>query len=514
MSWFLSIDIGTTSVKAAAISDNGRLLVDATSSYETARPAPNQVEQDPHDWWTATQTAVHRILASGAVDRSALRGIGLSGMAATHVLLDEQHRVLRPAVLWQDTRAQAEAAELVQVLGDEAITRCFGAELPLTASAQAARMLWLSRHDRELWDRTHVVLGSKDYILLQLTGALATDPTSSSGFANLVTGELHPEMAQATSFDPVKLPHPRQPQEVAGVVSAKAEAATGIPRGTPVAAGMIDSWCNMLGAGITQTGQGFDTAGTAEVVGLGAPRQPAAPKTRHNVYRLPFLTGIDTVYGVTQCGTDAFTWFAEAFGQEERERARAGGPSIYALLGEAAAEVAAGANGLVFLPYLEGERAPFADTRARASFLGVQRQHRKPHFARAVLEGVAYSVRHVLEACEEICGVRAEQLVVTSGGARSALWNQIKADVLKRPLVTLKVSDAGSVGAAILAAVAANHYSLDEAVRELVHTKDVIEPRSRAATVYSELYQIYRAAAEAVAEIQHQLADIQSRKEP
>jgi xylulokinase len=511
MLWFLTIDVGTTSVKAAAISATGELLAAATAPYATLRPQPNHVEQDPHAWWAATKHVVGEVLKQAAA--SELEAVGLSGMAATHVLLDGAGRVLRPAILWQDTRAHREAEELARELGQETIASCFGAGLPLTASAQAARMLWLARHEPDTWKRTAVILGSKDYIIFRLTGELATDPTSSSGFAHLVTGELHPLMAEATRCPPAKLPRRMQPHALAGVVSAQAMGETGIPAGTPVATGMIDSWCNMLGAGVQEAGDAFDTAGTAEVVGIASESSSEAARSRHSIYRLPFLTGVDVAYGVTQCGTDALTWFAESLAERERAEAARAGTSAYALLSELAKSVTPGAGGLLFLPYLEGERSPFMDPRARGGFFGLHRHHGKAHMVRSVLEGVAFSVRHVLETCERETGQRAAKVVVTSGGSKSELWNQIKADVLQRPLVTLEVEDAGLVGAAILAVVAQGGSSLVEVSRQMVRMSSFTEPRSDKQALYDELYGLYLEAGQAVTGLHHRLADVQGRKE-
>lgn len=507
--WYLTLDVGTTSVKAAAIAEDGRELATARAGYPTQRPAPRWVEHDPTDWWRATNEAVAALLAREGVAGQAVRAVGLSGMAATHVLLDEADTVVRPAILWQDTRAEDEAAELVERLGERRIRRAFDAELPLTASAQAARMLWLARHEPERWARTACVLGAKDFVAWHLTGEKASDPTSVSGFASLIDGTLDPEMATATETDPSRLPPIRAPHEVMGRLSRSAANATGLPIGTPVVTGMMDSWCAMLGSGVRQAGDAFDTAGTAEVVGVAGTRATGRRSTAA-IYRLPFLTGIDVVYGVTQCGTDALTWFVEGFAPAPDGARRDASPvarDVYTDLNHRAAPVAPGSDGVLFLPYLEGERSPFSDVRARGAFLGVQRRHREAHFARAVLEGVAFSVRHVLETCEHEADARADTVVVAGGGASSRLWNQIKADVLGRPFVPTLVRDAGSVGAAVLARAGVDDIDLASAIDTMVAHAAPIEPDAATSERYETLYDLYLEAGKAIAAVHAELAD-------
>lgn len=507
--WYLSLDVGTTSVKAAAIAEDGREIATARAGYPTQRPFPRWVEHDPSDWWRSTCEAVCALLAHDGVVTEAVRGVGLSGMAATHVLLDEADRVVRPAILWQDTRATDEAAELVERLGAGRIRRAFAAELSLTASAQAARMLWLARHEPDRWARTACVLGAKDYLAWRLTGEKASDPTSVSGFASLIDGTLDPAMAEATQTDPARLPPIRAPHEVMGRVCRHGAEATGLPAGTPVVTGMMDSWCAMLGSGVRQAGDAFDTAGTAEVVGLAGTRATGL-RSAAAIYRLPFLTGVDVIYGVTQCGTDALTWFVERFAPADADARRGrsqGAGGAYAALNERAAAIPPGSEGVLFLPYLEGERSPFSDVLARGAFLGVHRRHSEAHFARSVLEGVAFSVRHVLEACEHEAEARAERVIVAGGGAGSQLWNRIKADVLGRPLVPTRVRDAGSVGAAVLARAGVDELDLGSAVDTMVAFATPIEPNANDSVRYDTLYDLYREAGTAVANVHAKLAN-------
>ena len=505
--WVLTLDVGTTSVKVAAVTLQGALLGDASAGYATHRPRPHVVEHRPDDWWAAVRQAAPKLFADPAVDRNALVAVSLSGMAATHVLLDRQRRPLGHAMIWQDTRATREAELVAQRLGPERLTEALGRDIPLNASMQAARMRWLHDHAPDTLARARTILGSKDYLLYRLTGELATDRTSASGFCHIVTGALHPAMAAATGVGEDRLPPRLQPTEIGGRVHAEAAEATGIPAGTPVAVGMIDSWCNILGAAVDRPGDAWDTAGTAEVVGVAA----AARSKLARSSAMRFLTGVALSYGVTQCGTDAFTWYAETFPEHGPDGAPLAGGPLFRRLDELAATAPPGSDGLVFLPYLQGERSPFSDPRARAGFHGVHRGHGRPHFVRSVLEGVAFSVRHVLETHEAAGEVRAERVVVTSGGAKSRLWNQIKADVVGRPFATLRVADAGSVGAAILGAVAVGHLTLGEAMDRMVRITDTIEPIPAHRARYDELHAIYLDLGRALRGAHHRLADLQGR---
>jgi xylulokinase len=509
MEHYLSLDVGTTSLKAAVVDAHGALVASVSSAYRTSRPKPNHVEHNPEDWWNALVEALDAL--SARTNLTNIRAIGLSGMAATHVLLDRDGHVLLPAILWQDTRAGEEAAELRQALKNSDEIALFGAHIGINASAQISRMLWLRRHKPEVLDRTHAVLGSKDYLAYRLTGEMTTDYTSTLAFANLLDGALHNDVAQYCGFDPAKLPPRLPPYGLAGRVTARVSQTTDLPEGTSVAAGMIDSWCNMLGSGLAHPRDAFDVAGTAEVVGIGAERATSPSPPVAAVSRMPFLTGVDVIYGVTQCGTDALTWFAESFADLEHERAAKGGPDLYEQLGSLAGESKPGSEALLFLPFLEGERSPFNDPSMRAGFFGVQRSHRKAHFVRAVLEGVAYSVRHLLETSEVEAGVRAEMVRVTSGGARSNLWNQIKADVLGRPVARLKVSDAGSIGAAMLAAVAVGDMELEEAVSQLVRVDEIIHPRKEVTSLYDDLFNAYLEAIGRTQGLMHDLAALREK---
>jgi xylulokinase len=290
-------------------------------------------------------------------------------------------------------------------------------------------------------------------------------------------------------------------------VHAAAAEATGIPAGTPVAVGMIDSWCNMLGAAVLRPGDAWDTAGTAEVVGVAA--SPASEIGR--TAAMVFLTGAVVSYGVTQCGTDALTWYAETFPERDVEGRPLEGAAAFRRLDDLAATAPAGADGLVFLPYLQGERSPFTDARVRGGFHGAHRGHTRAHFVRSVLEGVAFSVRHVLEHHEAVGEVRAERVVVSSGGAKSALWNQIKADVVGRPFATLQVTDAGSVGAAILGAVAIGRFTLPEAVARMVRIAAIVEPHDGHRARYDDLYGIYLDLGRALVSVHHRIADLQTK---
>ena len=505
--WILTLDVGTTSVKAAAITLDGSLLGAASAGYPTHRPRPNVVEHHPDDWWSAVQAATASLFAEPGVERASLRAVGLSGMAATHVLLDRELRPLGPAMIWQDTRATREAEALHERLGTDGVIAALGRGVPLTASMQAARMLWLADHMPDLLVDTRVIVGSKDYVLLRLTGELATDRTSSNGFCHVATGELHPAMAAATGVGEDRLPPRLAPTDVGGLVSVEAAEATGIPVGTPVAVGMIDSWCNILGAAVTDPGDAWDTAGTAEVVGVAASPHSELGRTTG----MRFLNGVPLSYGVTQCGTDAFTWYAETFPEHGDDGARMHGGELFARLDELAGEAPPGSDALVFLPYLQGERSPFSDARARAGFHGVHRGHGREHFVRSVLEGVAFSVRNVLESHEAAGEVRAERVVASSGGAKSRLWNQIKADATGRTFVGLQVIDAGSVGAAILGAVAVGHYTLSEAIARMVRFADIIEPTPALRERYDELYAIYLDLGRALTDLHHRLADLQTK---
>ncbi len=472
----LALDVGTSGCKGAIYQPDGQLLAEASAGYTVQRPAPWYVEQQPDDWWNAAAQVCHQLLEQAPV--SAVAGIGLCGQVPTMLLVDEAGRALGPAITWQDRRAEAEAVWLREQVGAEHLRAWLGLDLPVDAGWPPARLLWWQRHQPASIRRARHVLMAKDYLLLRLTGVFASDAWSAKGLIHLLTGAAPPAYYARLGLPSTLAPPIRAPYTVAGAVTPEAAAVTGLRAGTPVVTGWSDALCGMAGAGAFQTaGVAFNLTGTSEIVGCSG-AQPTA-----GLLFIPgeISGGTAVGYGPTQSGGDSLAWFGEWTG--------AGFDAAAA----AAESVRAGESEVVFLPYLQGERAPLWDTAARGAFFGLLRQHTLGHGSRAVMEGVVMSVRHILETCGVMPGsdtvVRA-----AGGGTRLKVWNQIRADVLGLTVEIVEQSSATTLGAAMLAAVGAGLYPDLSAASAMIRIERACTPDAALAAHYNRLYRQFRAA--------------------
>jgi xylulokinase len=357
-----------------------------------------------------------------------------------------------------------------------------GLDLPRNASYPPARLRWLRTHEPEALLRTRQLLQPKDYLNYLLTGKIASDYWGSKGLVHLRTGEPIEAYRSVLGIDPALAPPCRHPHHLLGSLSSESAGALGLAKGVPVATGWTDALCGMLGTGaLAQSGSAFDIAGTSEIVGLTSSNEPV---NHAGVLVAPILdTDLRVVYGPTQTSGGAVDWFVSTFLSKQGTR-----ESV--VLDDLPVSNSAD---LLFLPYLEGERAPIWDPKARGVFFGVSLEHTKTDFLRAVLEGVAYSIRHVLETAEQATGLTAGTLHLSGGGATSAVWNRIKSDVLGRTVQPTFVRDAGTLGAAMLAALAVHAFSdLKEASAAMVRQRLPVLANTEMSIRYDQLYRTYR----------------------
>ncbi|HHV63144.1 MAG TPA: hypothetical protein GXX51_10970 [Firmicutes bacterium] len=535
----LGIDIGTSSCKVTLYDIQGNLIAQASGDYPVSRPSPLEAEQDPRDWWEAAKRAIIEVVNSPGVDKASIKGIGLSGQTPSQVLVDRQGNPVRPAIIWQDARATREAAWLRDKVGRERLQEFLGMDLPIEPTWTPARLLWLSRNEPGSLERAYKILQPKDYIGLKLTGEFFSDAWSSKGLVHLITGWPVREYLELVGVDAGHVPRCFRPFEVAGYTTRAAAEETSLPPGIPVVAGWSDALCGMLALkAFSGPARGFNLSGTSEIAGVSSSDTVSDPLGLVPVPRE--LTGeVAILYGPTQCGSDSLKWFMEAFGPSaslspggQLDSGRiaggdAGAAGFHELIREgitgstltsnsspsssssSALASTSGSNSalgsglgsttsptpgpMIFLPYLRGERAPIWDPLAKGVFLGVTREHRKADFIRAVLEGVAFSVRHVLTTAEEASGVTAPSAALAGGGARNHEWNQLRADVLGRPVEVLEVVESGTLGAAILASVGAGIYeSVRLATEGMVRIASVYEPSTSRRGKYDELFEVYK----------------------
>ena len=466
MTRLVGLDVGTTGVKAIAISEEGAVLARAEREYPLSAPRPGWAEQDPEEWWRASAAALAEVGAANAA------GIGLSGQMHGLVALDGADRVLRPAILWNDQRTATECAEIEERVGLERLVSLTG-NRALTGFT-APKLLWLRRHEPDVYARVAHVLLPKDYVRLRLGRERGTDVADASGtlLFDVEHRRWSEEMLKALELPSEWLP----PALESPAISARTS------DGIPIAAGAGDQAAGALGVGIDRPGALSVVLGTSGVVFAALPRFQAEPEARVHAFCHAVPGGWHAM-GVMLSAAGSLRWFRDAF---------APGATYDELLAEAAV-VSPGAGAAMFLPYLSGERTPHADPNARGAFTGLALSHRRGHLVRAVLEGVAYGLRDSLELLR-VLGVRPELGRASGGGARGRLWLEIVASVLGLPLELTAVAEGAAYGAALLGGVAAGVFSdVHEAVLACVRVRERIDPNESWREAYEAGYARFRA---------------------
>ncbi len=477
----LGLDIGTSCVKAGLFDRHGRPLASASSPLALYVPQPGWAEQEPEAYWQGACQVIRQVL--GKVESPHVVVVGLAGQCPGQVLVNSSQQALGRAVIWRDQRAVEEAAQLSQRIPPDMALECLGTSLTPDPGSPLARLLWLKSHRAQDWQQAFSVLQPKDFVALRLSGRAATDRHSAYCLVNPHTGRYERSLFDRLEIEVEKLPPVLLPEEIVGQVSPAASRQTGLEAGTPVVAGTIDAYCDNLAGGVGCQGRAVDVAGSSEIVSLSTAR----PVNASGIY--PAQVGeFYFLCGPTQAGGQTLNWLADGFYLECR-------PAVdFTVLEKEASAAPAGSQGLVFLPYLNGERTPLWDANARGCFFGITIAHTRRHFTRAVYEGTGFAIRHVLELCEEAAGEKAAEVVICGGGSRSPFWNRVKADILQRPVRPAAVSETGCLGAAMLAAVGAHIFpGLAEASQDMLVLKDAVEPDRSAAGVYDETYRLYRA---------------------
>jgi len=462
MSYLLGFDVGSSAVKIGILDLNGRTVVACRKGYPTEEPRPGFKEQNPELWWEAVVGAIREVTRE--IDTGRLLAIGSAGNICSHTFLDERGKLLRPSLGFQDQRAASEVDELLSATTRQELASELGADFPPAATWPLPRLLWFRKNEPAILERTRYLIHAKDFINFRLTGEIASDVSSNRGLVNLSSGLLASTILKKLKLPDHFVPRLHGPEQVMGRVSTQAAVETGLPPGLPVVAGWNDLNASVLGSGLTPASHAFDITGTSEHVGI----VNSSTYRAAGLISIPFFRGKHLFYGVTSNGGGALTWYARALGMNINDMLR---------LAEA---TPAGCEGLMFLPYLDGERAPVWDPRASAAFVGIRSRHDLGHFVRAILEGVVLGLQQIWELLKSEAGAQAGPIVASGGAARAHLWNQIKADVWGRELRVLENVDAAVVGAAILAAVGtAQHPSFEVAADAMVRTREACVPARR-----------------------------------
>ena len=464
MTELVGLDVGTTGVKALSLSPEGDVLARAEESYDLSTPRPGWAEQDPEDWWRAAERALTRLGGRPTA-------IGLSGQMHGLVALDDRDRVLRPAILWNDQRTEAESAEIEERVGLARLIELTG-NRALTGFT-APKLLWLRRHEPATYARIAHVLLPKDYVRLRLTGEHAIDVADASGtlLFDVARRRWSKEMLEALELDPEWLPRALESPEISGTTVAD----------IPVAAGAGDQAAAALGVGVDRPGPVSLVLGTSGVVFAALPAFAADPQARVHAFCHAVPGGWHAM-GVMLSAGGSLRWLRDTLGSGRG----------YDDLLAAAEKWPPATEGLTFLPYLTGERTPHADPHARASFTGLTLRHDLGAFVRAVLEGVAYGLRDSLELLREL-GVDPHAGHVSGGGARSEHWRRILASVLSLPIRRAATDEGSAYGAALLGGVAAGVFrDVHEAVATCVRLLDAVEPDPEWSAAYERGYRRFQ----------------------
>ncbi|NWG22522.1 MAG: xylulokinase [Chloroflexi bacterium] len=497
--YLLGLDVGTTGAKALLCDAHGHVLATTTAEYPLAAPQPLWSEQNPADWWHGACTALRTVVARAGVAPAEIAGLGLTGQMHGSVFLDEHDEVIRPALLWNDQRTAAECAEITARVGADRLIDIAGN--PALTGFQAPKILWLRNHEPEQYARVARVLLPKDYIRRKLTGVSATDAADAAGtlLLDLRRRDWSDDLLAALDIPRAWLPQVFEGPDVTGGLLPEVADALGLPAGLPVIAGGGDNAAAAIGTGIVRPGIVSSSIGTSGVIFAHAETIALDPPGRLHTF-CHSVPGRYHLMAVTLAAGGSFRWFRDTV------RDPAGRMVSYDDLTAMAAEVPPGAEGLIFLPYLSGERTPHLDPLARGAFIGLTARHTLAHMARAVMEGVVFSLRDGLEIMRGL-GLAPTQIRATGGGGKSRLWRQMQADIYAAEVATLAAEEGPAYGAALLAGIGAGvFHSVDDAVSRCVSVTATTAPDERSIARYDAIYGIYRDMYAALRDGMHRLA--------
>jgi xylulokinase len=485
--YVLGIDVGTGGTRALIIDEQGRVVASATEEHEPfASPQIGWAEQRPEDWWRATGIAVKSALAKAKLSGDAIACVGFSGQMHGAVMLDDKMQVVRPALIWCDQRTEKQTRDLADKIGESKLIQ-LTCNPPLT-NFTLTKFLWTRENEPQNWARVRHVMLPKDYVRFRLSGERAIDMADASGtlLLDVTNRRWSREVLDATGIDERILPSLHESPDVCGQVSAEGAAATGLKPGTPVVAGAGDQAAGATGMGIVRPGAVSATIGTSGVVFAATDRPALDPRGRLHTF-CHAIPGRWHVMGVTQAAGLSLRWFRDQFGAGAND-----GRDPYERLSDEASKVPAGSEGALWAPYLMGERTPHLDPNARGALVGLSASHTRAHVIRAIMEGVAFSLRDTFTIFDEM-RVPVSNVRLGGGGARSALWRQIQADVYGRDIEIVEAEEGAAYGAAILAGVGVKMWpNVDEACDSVVRVAKRVKPIANNVAAMNQAYTEYR----------------------
>lgn len=486
--YLLGIDIGTSACKAALFDRKGQVLAAANGEYPVYYPEEGWAEQNPEEWWSAVCEAVRQVIRKAGIQPEEIAGVGIDGQSWSAIAIDKGGKVLTNTPIWMDTRAQSICDRLNEEIGEDEIFRIAGNSLQ--PSYTTAKILWYKENLPEVYSKIYKILQSNSYIAFKLTGQISQDLSQGYGLHcfDMRTGQWDEEMCRKMGIPRDFLPEIVPSDRIIGTVTKKAAEESGLAEGTPVAAGGLDAACGTLGAGVIHSGETQEQGGQAGGMSICIEKYQAAPRLILGFHVIP---GKWLLQGGTTGGGGVMRWFEREFADYERLMREQTGISSFDQLNEIAEKVKPGCDGLVFLPYMAGERSPIWNPYAKGVFYGLDFSKTKGHMVRACMEGVAFSLRHNLETAEE-AGAKAEILRAMGGSANSLLWTQIKSDVTGKTMAVPASDTATTLGAALLAGVGTGFYKdYEEAVAETVKVTRKHQPDPEKKAVYDKNYETY-----------------------
>lgn len=487
-SYLMGIDIGTSACKVAVFDRQGQVLASASGDYPVYYPREGWAEQDPEEWWSAVCGAVRQVLQKADVRPEEIAGVGIDGQSWSAIAIDKDGKVLTNTPIWMDTRAQSICDRLNEDIGADEIFRVAGNSLQ--PSYTTAKILWYKENLPEVYRKIHKILQSNSYIAFKLTGQISQDLSQGYGLHcfDMRTGQWDEEMCKKLGIPREFLPEIVPSDQIIGTVTKKAAEESGLAEGTPVAAGGLDAACGTLGAGVIHAGETQEQGGQAGGMSICMEQYQADPRLILGFHVIP---GKWLLQGGTTGGGGVMRWFEREFADYERLMKEQTGVSSLDQLNEIAEKVDPGCDGLVFLPYMAGERSPIWDPHAKGVFYGLDFSKTKGHMVRACMEGVAFSLRHNLETAEK-AGAEADILRAMGGSANSLLWTQIKSDITGKTMAVPASDTATTLGAALLAGVGTGFYKdYEEAVSQTVKVTRTHQPDLEKKAVYDKNYETY-----------------------
>jgi len=489
--YLIGIDLGTSGTKTVLFDTAGNAIESATMEYPLIQLRNGWAEQKPEHWWQACIATLRQVMDKSGIDNREVAGIGFSGQMHGLVLLDGQGEVLRDSIIWCDGRTAAECAEITATIGKQRLIEITAN--PALTGFTAGKILWVRKNEPELYDRARHILLPKDYLRYKLCGVYATEVSDASGMNLLdVPGrKWSAEILDKLGVNPGLLPRLYESHEITGYITDDAAALTGLRPGTPVVGGAGDNAAAAVGTGVVRSGKAFITIGTSGVIFAHSDEVRIDAEGRVHTF-CAAVPGAWTVMSCTLSAGGSLQWFRNNFCEAEMREAGSAGKDVYDILSEQAAQAPIGANRLLFLPYLMGERSPLLDPDARGVFFGLSGMHGRADLLRAIMEGVVYSQRDCFDVLRQL-DVPFTQMIATGGGGRSPFWRQMIADVLDCPIATVTNTEGAALGAAILAGVGAGVYSsVPAACEAIIRTNEPQEPDNAKKAAYDSFRAIYR----------------------